>query len=173
MATAPLLAFTPPRLTLALAAAVASGAEVRPLLDVVLALERTVLTGALLWAAGASAAAVPVVVALLEGVCVAVVPVGVCLRAVVASVFEVPVLRRTAVPVLPLVAVPLPVLRFTWLPLLVVVPPVLRFTWAPVLPVLEPVLEPRRTWVEVLPEGAVVLLVAVLVERVAVEVFVL
>ncbi len=102
----------------------------------------------------------------------AVVPVGVCLRAVLVSVFEVPVLRRTAVPVLPLVAVPLPVLRFTWLPLLVV-PPVLRFPRAPVLPVWDPVLEPRRTWVEVLPEGAAVLLVAVLVERVAVEVFVL
>jgi hypothetical protein len=140
---------------LALAAAEASGAEVRPLLDVAAALERTVLTGVPFWVEGASAAVVLpclAVVTLLEGVSVVVVvvvrlvPVLVCLRTVLVSVFEDPVLRRAAVPVLfPLLVVPL--LRFTWLPVLV--------------PVL--VLLPRRTWVEVLPAGAAVLRLAVLV----------
>ena len=119
------MALTPPRTVPALAASVASGAEVRPLLDVAFALERTVLTGVPLWVVWAPALPVELdlaVVTLLEGVSV-VVPVVVCLRAVLVSVFEVPVLRRAAVPVLlPLVVVPL--LRFTWL---LVVVPVLRF----------------------------------------------
>ena len=63
-----------------------------------------------------------------------------------------PVLRRAAVPVLfPLLEVPL--LRVAWL-----------LEVVPVLPVLFPLLVlPRRTWVEVLPEGAAVFRFAVLV----------
>jgi hypothetical protein len=152
------------------------------LLEVAFALERTVLTGVLV--CGVWVAALPVleldlaVVTVLEGVSVVVVarlvPVFVCLRAVlVSALVEVPVLRRAAVPVLlPLLVVPL--LRFTWLPVVVpVLFPVLpRRTWVPellpvVVPVLLPVL-PRRTWVEVLPEGAAVFRFAVLVWRVAV-----
>jgi hypothetical protein len=93
-----------------------------------------------------------VVVALLEGVSLVVAaalpaervaPVA-CLAAVLSEAV-VPVLRRAAVPVLPVLPL-LPVLRFTWLPVVVV-----------------PVLLLRRlTWVEVLPEGAAVFLVAVL-----------
>ena len=130
LGTAPLLLVAaPPRLTLALAAE-ASGAEVRPLLDVALALERTVLTGVVFWVVGASAAPVlaerEVVVTLLEGVSAVVaavlpaervVPLF-CLAAVLSE--AVPLLRRAAallvLPVLPL----LPVLRFTWLPVVVV-----------------------------------------------------
>lgn len=175
-----------PRVVVALAAAEASGAEVRPLLEVAFALERTVLTGVLV--CGVWVAASPLleldlaVVTVLEGVSVVVVarlvPVFVCLRAVlVSALVEVPLLRRAAVPVLlPLLLVPL--LRFTWAPeLLPVVVPVLfpvlpRRTWVPellpvVVPVLLPVL-PRRTWVEVLPVGAAVFRFAVLVWRVAV-----
>ena len=114
MGAAPLLEVFP-RVVVALAAAEASGAEVRPLLDVAFALERTVLTGVPLWVACASVEAVLldlVVVALLEGVSV-VVPVVVCLRAVLVSVFEVPVLRRAAVPVLLPLLVGVPLLRFT------------------------------------------------------------
>jgi hypothetical protein len=120
-----------------------------------LALERTVLTGVVFWVVGASAAPVLfdlVVVVLLEGASLVVaaalpaervVPLF-CLAAVLPEVV-LPLLRRVAVlPVLPV------------LPLL----PVLRFTW---LPVVVPVLLLRRlTWVEVLPEGAAVFLVAVL-----------
>ena len=82
---------------------------------------------------------------------------------------ELPLLRRAAVvpELLPLLVLPL--LRFTWvvevLPSLLVALP--RFTW---LPELLPVVLPRRTWVEVLPEGVAALWVAVLLWRVAVEV---
>ena len=118
------MALTPPRTAPALTASEASGAEVRPLLDVVFALERTVRTGVPLWVACASVEAVLldlVVVALLEGVSVVValpvvervVPVVVCLRVVLVSVFEVPVLRRAAVPVLLPLLVVVPLLRFT------------------------------------------------------------
>jgi hypothetical protein len=109
----------------------------------------------LLEGASVGAAAVPVAERL--------VPVVVCRRAVLASVFEVPLLRRAAeVLVLPLLLVPLLLLRFTCAPELLPV----------VVPVLFPLVLPRRTWVEVLLEGAAVLRVAVLVERV-VEVVVL
>ena len=157
------MALTPPRTVPDLAASFASGAEVKPLLDVAFALERTVLTGVPLWVVWASVVPVEldlVVVTLLEGVSVVaalplvverLVPVIACLRVVLVSVFEVPVLRRAAVPVLlPLLLVPL--LRFTWL--LEVVPALL-----PVFPLLLP----RRTWVEVLLEGVAVLRFAVLV----------
>ena len=92
------MALTPPRTVPALTASEASGAEVRPLLDVAFALERTVLTGVPLWMVCASLAVVVVlldlvVVTLLEGVSVVVaaeplvverlVPVVVCLRVVV------------------------------------------------------------------------------------------
>ena len=93
------MALTPPRTVPAFAASEASGAEVRPLLDVAFALERTVLTGVPLWLVCASLAVVVVVlldlvvVTLLEGVSVVVaaeplvverlVPVVVCLRVVV------------------------------------------------------------------------------------------
>ena len=43
------MALTPPRTAVDLTASEASGAEVRPLLDVAFALERTVLTGVPLW----------------------------------------------------------------------------------------------------------------------------
>ena len=97
-ASAPLLTFWLPRVVLAFAAAVASGAEVRPLLDVALALERTVLTGVLSWVVGVVVVVAVVfpdlaVVTFLEGVSVVVaaeplpveraVPVFVCLRVVV------------------------------------------------------------------------------------------
>ena len=123
------MALTPPRTVVDLAASFASGAEVRPLLEVAFALERTVLTGVPLWLVWevVVVAVVPVeldlvVVVLLEGVSVAValplvaervVPVVACLRVVLVSVFEVPVLRRAAVPVLLPLLVVVPLLRFT------------------------------------------------------------
>ena len=153
LGTAPLLLVAaPPRLTLALA----SGAEVRPLLEVALALERTVLTGVVFWVAGASAAPVLAereVVTLLEGVS------GVVAAALPAE-RVVPLSRLAAV--LPEVVLAL-LRRVAVVPVLPVLPllPVLRFTWLPV--VVVPVLLLRRlTWVEVLPEGAAVFLVAVL-----------
>jgi hypothetical protein len=162
--------FAPLRVTFDLAAE-ASGAEVRPLADVVLVLERTVLTGVPSWVVGAVTAPVlaerEVVVALLEGVSLVfaaalpaerVVP-EFCLAAVLPELV-VPVLRRAVVPVLPVLPLLPLVLRFTWDPVLL--PLVLRFTWLPVVvPVLLPLVVPRRTWVEVLPEGAAVFLLAV------------
>ena len=156
---------TPPRVTFDLVEE-ASGAEVRPLLEVAVALERVTVEEVLpVWVVGVCA--VPllaervVVVTLLEGVSAVVaalfsvervVPVA-CLAAVL-PVVPFPLLRRAAVPLEPLlVVVPvLPVPRFTWLP--VVVPLEFpRFTWAP-------------------PEGAAVL-VAVFSLRFAVVVVVL
>ena len=159
-----LAVLVPPRVTFALAAE-ASGAEVRPVLVVALVVERTVLTGVPFWVVGAVAAPVlaerEVVVALLEGVSLVVAaalpaervaPVA-CLAAVLSEAV-VPVLRRAVVPVLPVLPL---ALRFTWDPVLVPVVP--RFTW---LLELLPVVVLRRTWVEVLPEGAAVFLEAVL-----------
>jgi len=125
------------------------------LLVVALVLERTVLTGVPFWVVGA--VTVPllaereVVVALLEGV-------SIVFAAALPAERVVPVLRRAVVPVLPVLPFVLRlVLRFTWDPVLVPVVP--RFTW---LLELLPVVVLRRTWVEVLPEGAAVFLVAVL-----------
>jgi hypothetical protein len=108
------------------------------------------------WVARASAAPVleeREVVTLLEGVS------GVVAAALPAE-RVVPLSRLAAV--LPEVVLAL-LRRVAVVPVLPVLPllPVLRFTWLPV--VVVPVLLLRRlTWVEVLPEGAAVFLVAVL-----------
>lgn len=161
LATAPLLAVcAPPRVTFALAAS-ASGADVSPLEDVVL--ERTALEAVLrVWVEGASAAPVVERAALVVE------------RAAVLPLVEVPALRRTAVPVFPVVPLLLVVPRFTCpeVPVEVVLRfvAVLRLFWLVVVLLVVWVDVPRLTCEEEEAAGAAVLLVAEEVLLEAVEV---